>query len=91
MSRQQAIRAKWRDLDLSGVGGTVPMLLILGFFALAIFFVATVIGEARGMAMMCWGVFSSTLFVPAAVYSIKREADRAFLQTQGALESRESS
>ena len=62
MSRQQTFRAKWKDLDLSGVGDMVPMLLMLGVFALAVFFGAILFGEARGWAMMGWGAFSQARY-----------------------------
>ena len=79
MDKPQSFQARWKNVVVSGEGGTVPMLLLVGVFALAFLFVAVVLGEARGWWMLLYGGVSFAGFMSIAAYSIKREFDRLAL------------
>ena len=61
------------------------MTAMLGVFGLGVFFLAVSVGEARGLEMAIWGMFSAAIFVPFAGYVIVREANRTYLDGEEAL------
>ena len=76
MNKQDSFQAKFKDLAVSGIGRTAPMLAIYGV-AIAVFLgTAVVLGESQEPWTFLYYTLAMALFGGLSAYTVKREYDK---------------
>ena len=79
---RQSFFAEWKGLTIQGIGGTVPMLAMVGVFGLVVFIAVLILGGVTGWMSGVLGAVFFAAFMGISFYTIKKTLDTAGQQAR---------